>query len=100
MNKQLIESLKTKSLVTPQRIEDHMNFSELSPKIIKISIDEKCQESPLLLLSWRNKQKQDSQKSLKHKIVANEISALKEKHIKLISETEMLCVDYWLLKGL
>ena len=51
MNKQLIENLKTKSLVTPQRIEDHMNFSELSPKIIKISIDEKCQEGPSLLLS-------------------------------------------------
>ena len=44
MNKQLIENLKTKSLVTPQRIEDHMNFSELSPKIIKIFIDEKSRK--------------------------------------------------------
>ena len=33
VNKQLlVENLKTKSLVAFQRIEGHMNFSELSPE--------------------------------------------------------------------
>ena len=33
----LVENLKTKSLVTLRRIEDHMYISELSPENIKIS---------------------------------------------------------------
>ena len=38
VNKQLLfENLKTKSLVGFRRIEDHMNFSELSPENIKVS---------------------------------------------------------------
>ena len=37
VNKQLlVENLKTKSLVALRRIEDYMNFSELSPETIKI----------------------------------------------------------------
>ena len=45
-------------------------------------------------MSWRNKEKfkQESQKSLKRKIVANEINTFKEKRVKLISEIEMLRV--------
>ena len=35
--KPLVENLKTKSLVALRRIEDHTNFSELSPENIKIS---------------------------------------------------------------
>ena len=38
-----------------------------------------------------------SQKSLKHKTLADEINALKEKRIKLMSEIEMLRVDADLL---
>ena len=38
VNKQLlVENPKTKSLVGFRRIEDHMNFSELSPENIKVS---------------------------------------------------------------
>ena len=48
-------------------------------------------------LEKQRKQKQESQKSLKCEIVANEINALKEKHIKLISEIEMLRADADLL---
>ena len=38
INKQLlVQNLKTKSLVALRRIEDDMNFSELSPETTKIS---------------------------------------------------------------
>ena len=38
VNKQLLDdNIKTKSLVVLQRIEDQMNFSELSPETVKIS---------------------------------------------------------------
>ena len=41
---------------------------------------------------------QELQKSLKRKIVADEIKALKERYFKLVSEIKMLCVDAFLLK--
>ena len=41
---------------------------------------------------------QELQKSLKRKIAADEIKALKERYFKLVSEIKMLCVDAFLLK--
>ena len=77
-------------------------ISELSPETIKISsewiksvkeADRLCQYE----LGKLKKQKQESQKSLKLKVFADGINALKEKRVKLISEIEILCVGANLL---
>ena len=71
------------------------NLALISNELIKSIKEAHCRYEDEL--EKQRKQKQESQKSLKCKIVANEINALKEKHIKLISEIEMLCADADLL---
>ena len=79
-----------------------MKFSERGPETIKISNEliksvkeaHRCYQDEL---EKQRKQKQESQRSLRHTTAANEINALKEKHVKFISEIEMLCVDVNLL---
>ena len=79
-----------------------MNFLELNPETIKISNEliksvKKAHRRYRDQLEKQSKQ-QESLKSLSHKIVADEINALKEKRgVKLISEIEMLRVDADLL---
>ena len=101
INKQLlVENLKTKSLVALRRIEDDMNFSELSPETTKISNEfiesvkeayRHYQDEPVK----QRKQKQELQKSLKCNIIANEINVLKE---KLISFVSYYIIDIYLVK--
>ena len=79
-----------------------MNFSKLSPENIKISNEliktvKEAHRRYQDELEKQRKIKQESQKSLKHNTVANEINALKEKRFKLMSEIEMLHVDADLL---
>ena len=103
VNKQLlVKNLKGKSLVALWGIKCRKNISELSPETIKISsewiksvkeADRLCQYE----LGKLKKQKQESQKSLKLKVFADGINALKEKRVKLISEIEILCVGANLL---
>ena len=96
-NQLLVENLKTKSWVALRRIEDHMYFLELSPENVKISNEsirsvKEAHRRYQDELEKQRKIKQESQKSLKRKIVANEINTFKEKRVKLISEIEMLRV--------
>ena len=75
-----------------------MNFSELSHQNIKISNEliKSVREAHRRYQNELEKQRkieQESQKSLKRKLVANEINPLKEKRIKLISEIKILRVD-------
>ena len=103
VNKQLlVENLKIKYLVALRIIEDHMNFSEVSPETIKISneliknIKEahcRYQDEP----EKQRKQKKESQKSLNHKIFADKINVPKKKWVKLISEIKMVYVNADLL---
>ena len=81
INKQLlVENLKLKS-------------SELDPETIKISNEliKSVKEAHCRYQDELEKQRkqQESQKPLKRKIVANEIKALKEKRVNLISEIEI-----------
>ena len=85
-----------------RRIEDHVNSSQLDPETIKISNEliKSVKEAHCRYqdeLEKQRKQKQESQKSLKRKIVADEINALKEKSVNLISGIEILLVDADLL---
>ena len=96
-NQLLVENLKTKSWVALRRIEDHMYFLELSPENVKISNEsirsvKEAHRRYQDELEKQRKIKQESQKSLKRKIVANEINTFKGKRVKLISEIEMLRV--------
>ena len=96
-NQLLVENLKTKSWVALRRIEDHMYFLELSPENVKISNEsirsvKEAHRRYQDELEKQRKIKQESQKSLKRKIVANEINTFKEKRVKLIPEIEMLRV--------
>ena len=66
-------------MVVFQRIEDHMNFSELSPENIKISnkkivkiVIKIVKETHLCRQYELEKQRKIKQDSLKDKIVANE----------------------------
>ena len=84
------------------RIENHVNFSELNPETIKISNEliKSVKEAHRCYRDQLEKQwkQQESLKSLNHKIVADEINALKEKRgVKLVSEIEMFHVDADLL---
>ena len=73
-----------------------MNFLELNPETIKIS-NELIKSVKKAHRRYRD-QLEKQLKSLSHKIVADEINALKEKRgVKLISEIEMLRVDADLL---
>ena len=77
------------------------DFSELSSETIVISnkLIISIKESHRLYQDELKRQRiQELQKSLKRKIVADEIKALKERYFKLVSEIKMLCVDAFLLK--
>ena len=87
-------------MVALRRIEDDMNFSELSPETTKISnefiesVKEAYHHYQDELVKQR-KQKQELQKSLKCNIIANEINVLKE---KLISFVSYYIIDIYLVK--
>ena len=113
----IAESLTKKN----EQLFNYMFFSFIFD--ISNAPDNKCHKQKLLCyflhasnqwrVSWRvhmqslasngedcietKKQKQESQKSQKPNVVADEINALQEKRIKLISKIEMLCVDADLL---
>ena len=98
VNKQLlVKNLKGKSLVALWGIKCRKNISELSPETIKISSVKEADRLCQYELGKLKKQKQESQKSLKLKVFADGINALKEKRVKLISEIEILCVGANLL---
>ena len=103
VNKQLfVENLETKSLVALRSIAYDINFSELSLDTIKNSKEliksiKEAHRRHQDELEKQIKQKQESQKSLKHKNYAGKINALKEKRVTLLFEIEMLRVYAGLL---
>ena len=85
INKQLlVENLKPESLVALGRIEDRMRYSEQSPETIKVpnkiiqSVKE-AHSSYQSELAKHRTEKEDTQKSIKRKIVTAEIKAVKKK---------------------
>ena len=96
----------------PQKTADLFTFTEetlnrklrflcsVSPETIKISNEliksvkeAHCRFQDELEKRRKISKAKISQKSLKHKTLADEINALKEKRVKLMSEIEMLRVD-------
>ena len=103
INKQLlVENLKPESLVALGRIEDRMRYSEQSPETIKVpnkiiqSVKEAHSGYQSELAKHRT-EKEDTQKSIKRKIVIAEIKAVKKKGLKLANEISVLGGDADLL---
>ena len=66
-NQLLVENLKTKSLVALLRIEDHINFLELSPETIKISNELiKCVKKHTAVIKMSKRNKENKNKSHKN----------------------------------
>ena len=92
----------SQSLVALRRIEDHMRYSEQCPETIKVpnKMNQRVKEAHSHYQSKLLKQraeKEDTQKSLKRKIVSVEIKAVEEKRLKLVNKIRVLCVDADLL---
>ena len=88
------QKLKEGSGSTSNFLSKTSKSSELDPETIKISNEliKSVKEAHYRYqdeLEKQRKQKQESQKPLKRKIVAKEIKALKEKRVNLISEIEI-----------
>ena len=99
VNKQLsIENLKEKSLIALRRVADHMSTSEETPEEVQITRDmfhyvkdasRKYKED----LYQQRHEKENERKSLKRKIVDDEIKQIKAKYRILQGEIEDLTIS-------
>ena len=93
-----IENLKEKCLIVLRWVADHMSASEEPPEEVQITRDmlhyvkyasRKCKED----LCQQRQEKENERKSLKHKIVDDEIKQIKAKYRILQGEIEDLTVS-------